>query len=108
MAQCETPTSNPSRCATDDLTGYASVIWQIVSRADPVIRDWEIWNEPDTAQFFDGTPQQYAFMLRAAHDAIKSVDPADNVLLGGISAVAGDELAGAGVRHARRRRDRRV
>jgi hypothetical protein len=89
MAQCETPTSNPSRCATDDLTGYASVIRQIVSRADPVIRDWEIWNEPDTAEFFDGTPQQYAFMLRAAHDAIKSVDPADNVLLGGISAVAG-------------------
>jgi hypothetical protein len=89
MAQCATPTSNPSRCATGDLAGYTSVITQIVSRADPVIRDWEVWNEPDTAQFFDGTPQQYAFMLRAAHDAIKSVDPADNVLLGGISAVAG-------------------
>ena len=72
-----------------DLAGYASVISQIVSRADPVIRDWEIWNEPDTAQFFDGTPQQYALMLRAAHDAIKSVDPADNVLLGGISARRG-------------------
>lgn len=28
-------------------------------------------------------------MLRAAHDAIKAVDPADNVLLGGISGVAG-------------------
>jgi hypothetical protein len=89
MAQCATPTSNPSRCATDDLAGYAAVISQIVTRADPVIRDWEVWNEPDTAEFFDGTPQQYAFMLRAAHGAIKSVDPADNVLLGGISAVAG-------------------
>ncbi len=89
MADCATPTSTPSRCATDDLSGYASVIGQIAARADPVIRDWEIWNEPDTAEFFDGTPQQYAFMLRTAHDAIKSVDPADNVLLGGVSGVAG-------------------
>ena len=86
MADCATPTSTPSRCATDDLSGYASVISQIAARADPAIRDWEVWNEPDTTQFFDGTPQQYAFMLRTAHDAIKSVDPADNVLLGGVSA----------------------
>ncbi len=89
MANCPTPTNDPSRCATDDLAGYESVIGQIVSRADPVIRDWEVWNEPDTGEFFDGTPQQYAFMLRAAHDAITSVDPTDNVLLGGISGVAG-------------------
>ena len=88
MAQCATPTSDPTRCATDDLSGYASVISQIVSRGDPVIRDWEVWNEPDTSQFFDGTPQQYAFMLRTAHNAIKAVDPSDDVLLGGISNVA--------------------
>jgi hypothetical protein len=87
MADCATPTSTPSRCATDDLSDYASVISQIAARADPVIRDWEVWNEPDTAEFFDGTPQQYALMLRTAHDAIKSVDPADNVLLGGVSGV---------------------
>jgi hypothetical protein len=89
MAQCATPTSDPSRCATTDLSGYAAVVTQIVSHADPVIHDWEIWDEPDTAEFFDGTPQQYAFMLRAADDAIKAVDPADNVLLGGISGIAG-------------------
>ena len=89
MAHCATPTNAPSRCATDDLSDYASAIGQIVSRADPVIRDWEVWNEPDTAEFFDGTPQEYAHMLRTAHDAIKAVDPADDVLLGGISGVAG-------------------
>lgn len=87
MADCATPTGHPSRCATDDLSGYGSVISQIVTRADPVIRDWEVWNEPDAAQFFDGTPQQYAFMLRAADDAIKSVNPTDEVLLGGVSSV---------------------
>jgi hypothetical protein len=91
MAQCATPTNNPSRCATGDLSAYASLISRIVARADPVIRDWEVWNEPDTAEFFDGTPQQYAFMLRTAHDAIKAVDQTDAVLLGGISGVAGTD-----------------
>jgi hypothetical protein len=90
MAQCATPTSTPSRCATEDLPAYGSVIAQIVRRADPVIRDWEVWNEPDNGDFFDGTPQQYAVMLRTAHDAIKSVDPAEDVLLGGVSGVTAE------------------
>ena len=94
MADCATPASDTSRCATADLPAYASVISQIVSHADPVIRDWEVWNEPDTAAFFNGTPQQYAFMLRTAHDAIKAVDPGEDVLLGGISGIAGMDWLG--------------
>ena len=74
-----------SRCATDDLTAYSSEITQIVSQADPVIQDWEIWNEPDSGEFFSGTPQQYAQMLRTAHDAIKQIDPSADVLIGGLS-----------------------
>jgi hypothetical protein len=89
MADCATPASDTSRCATADLPAYASAVSQIVSHADPVIRDWEVWNEPDTAAFFNGTPQQYAFMLRSARDAIKAVDPGEDVLLGGISGIAG-------------------
>ncbi|MGZ4299001.1 MAG: choice-of-anchor D domain-containing protein [Solirubrobacteraceae bacterium] len=89
MADCAAPTADASRCATNDLAAYGSVISQIVAHADPVIHDWEVWNEPDTAAFFDGTPQQYAFMLQTAHDAITAVDPADDVLLGGISGPAG-------------------
>ena len=65
------------------------MIGQIVAHADPVITDWEIWNEPDNGVFFTGTPAQYAGMLRAAHDAIKGVDPQAQVALGGISGVAG-------------------
>ncbi|HEY2005442.1 MAG TPA: choice-of-anchor D domain-containing protein [Solirubrobacteraceae bacterium] len=74
-----------SRCAPDDEADYGSIITRIVSHADPIIRDWEIWNEPDSSAFFSGSPQQYADMLRTAHDAIKAVDPAANVLLGGLS-----------------------
>ena len=84
-----TPPSDAARCATDDLQAYGSLISQIVTHADPVIRDWEIWNEPDSGQFFHGSPSQYAWMLRTAHDAIKQVDPQAQVLLGGISNTAG-------------------
>jgi hypothetical protein len=78
-----------SRCAPASNADYGSIITQIVTHADPVIRDWEIWNEPDTTAFFSGSPQQYALMLRTAHDAIKAVDPGAHVLLGGISAASG-------------------
>ncbi len=90
LANCPSPDQPVvARCGTDDLTGYAAVIGQIVRHAVSVIHDWEIWNEPDSEQFFAGTPQQYAGMLRAAHDAIKQADPQANVLLGGISNPAG-------------------
>jgi hypothetical protein len=74
-----------ARCATDDTAAYAAMLRQIAAQAAPVITDWEVWNEPDNGQFFNGTPDQYADMLRAAHDAIKGVEPGANVLLGGLS-----------------------
>lgn len=91
LADCppSTPPSDAARCATDHLQAYGSLIRQIVAHADPVINDWEIWNEPDSGQFFHGSPSQYAWMLRTAHDAIKQVDPQAQVLLGGISSTAG-------------------
>lgn len=89
LADCPAAEAIPARCGTDDLGGYSSVISKIVQHSSSVIHDWEIWNEPDSSQFFTGTPQQYAGMLRAAHDAIKQIDPQANVLLGGISSPAG-------------------
>jgi hypothetical protein len=90
LADCAAPTAGPavSRCATTDLTGYAAMIGQIVAHAAPVIHDWEVWNEPDNSQFFTGTPQQYAWMLRTAHDAIVAADSEAVVLLGGMSSTA--------------------
>ena len=82
--------SQMTLCGTDDLADYRAEITEIVRRADPAIHDWEIWNEPDLGSFFSGTPLQYAWMLRTAHDAIKAIDPQANVLLGGISGLSGE------------------
>jgi hypothetical protein len=91
ISACATPRdiSQMTLCGTDDLADYRAEITAIVRRADPAVRDWEIWNEPDLGSFFSGTPLQYAWMLRTAHDAIKAIDPAANVLLGGISGLSG-------------------
>jgi hypothetical protein len=90
ISDCQSPTnlSGMTICGTNDLGEYGSMISQIVAHADPVIRYWEIWNEPDDSQYFTGTPQQYAQMLRTAHDAIKAIDSRASVLLGGMSSTA--------------------
>jgi hypothetical protein len=91
LADCARPPAADAvdRCATSDLGGYGEIVREIVRHADPVIKDWEVWNEPDTPSFFNGTPQQYAYMLREAYGVIKQIDPTDQVLLGGISSPRG-------------------
>ena len=90
MAAC--PDSDPvsrSRCAPASISDYGLRIGEIVAHARSVIHDWEVWNEPDRGEFFSGTPADYAHMLRAAHDAIKAVDPGANVVLGSITGAYG-------------------
>ncbi len=53
------------------------------------IQSWQIWNEPNLRKFFDpgGTNAQlarkYGELLKISHAAIKSQDPAANVVLAG-------------------------
>jgi hypothetical protein len=48
---------------------------------------WQIWNEPNLVTFWPAQPfaTRYVALLRAAHDAIKSADPAAQVVLGGLT-----------------------
>ncbi len=58
------------------------------------IRTWEIWNEPNMPEFWNAPSgpdaARYTAMLRAAHDAIKSVDPTITILGGSLAGI--DEL----------------
>jgi hypothetical protein len=56
----------------------------VAEHAGGAIDHWEILNEPDGNWAFAGTPEQYARMLSAAHDAIKAHQPGATVLLGGL------------------------
>ena len=59
------------------------------------IRMWQIWNEPNTTTFWAQHPfaPSYVAFLKAAHDAIKSVDPRAKVVLAGLPNDSWDALA---------------
>lgn len=76
--------ADPGKCAPSDYGRYASLAARIAVRARGVIRHWEVLNEPDGGWAFEGSPTEYAWMLRRTYDAIKSVAPEDRVLLGGV------------------------
>jgi hypothetical protein len=73
-------------CAPSDMSRYGQLVRQVAAHAGGDISHWEVLNEPDSRESFLGTPQQYARMLATAHDAIKAVAPADQVVFGGVSA----------------------
>jgi hypothetical protein len=72
------------RCAAADTGEFGTLAGEIAAHAADTIRHWEIVNEPDGDWAFEGTAEQYAGMLSAAHDGIKARVPEARVVLGGI------------------------
>jgi hypothetical protein len=63
---------------------FGRLAGEVASHARDTIVRWEILNEPDGAWAFDGTPEDYARMLRAAYDAIGARVPEATVAMGGV------------------------
>ncbi|HEY6396255.1 MAG TPA: hypothetical protein VIX82_02255 [Solirubrobacteraceae bacterium] len=65
--------------------GPHGTFWQNNTPKLPV-RMWQVWNEPNLRPFWPQQPwvQRYVGLLKAAHDAIKRVDPGARVILGGL------------------------
>lgn len=71
--------------------GWANFVYRAVERYQPGgalgaegIRVWEVWNEPDFEQFWQGGVPDYARLLKVAYILIHTVDPDATVLLGGL------------------------
>jgi hypothetical protein len=75
--------SPPTWAPHDDAATFGRLAGEVASHARDTITRWEILNEPDGAWAFDGTPEQYADMLRAAYDAIGARVPEAVVAMGG-------------------------
>lgn len=67
-----------------DFTDYVTAM---VRHYKHSIQDWQIWNEPDLHQFWGprSNAADYARLLTAAYEAVKRVQPAATVVLGGPS-----------------------
>lgn len=68
-----------------NLSDWDNYVRQVVSRYKGVIAAYEIWNEPNLKQFFDGTPEQLAELTKRAANIIHSTDPKAKVVCSGIT-----------------------
>jgi hypothetical protein len=74
----------PGAAPWDDPEAFGRMAAAVAAHARDTVIHWEILNEPDGAWAFDGTPEQYARLLRAAYDAINARVPEAIVAMGGL------------------------
>lgn len=53
--------------------------------ADQGVRVWEAWNEPDLSMFWQGTPADYARLLKVTYLVVHQVDPDGRVMTAGFA-----------------------
>jgi hypothetical protein len=76
--------SPPGWLAPDAAEEFARLAAQVAAHARDTVVHWEILNEPNAIWGFSGTPEDYARLLRATHDAIAARVPEASVVLGGV------------------------
>jgi hypothetical protein len=69
-----------------DPAEFGRMAGEVAAHARGTIAHWEILNEPDGGWSFEGAPEDYARILRAAHDAIAARAPEAQIALGGLMA----------------------
>lgn len=86
------------RCHPDDPARFARFAGEAVRRYGPQgVKDWEIWNEPNTSSFWLPAPDAatYSRLLKEAFIAIRQADADAAVISGGLSPAenTGDQIA---------------
>lgn len=66
----------------DDWYNY---VYKMASEFRDEIYYWEIWNEEDSKQWFNGTKEEFAKLVNVGSEAIRKANPEANVILGGLT-----------------------
>jgi len=77
------PPENLTHYPPRDVAEWARYVAAVVTRYKGDVHYWEVWNEPDLAEFWNGTPAQYAALLAVTSSTIKQIDPTATIVLGG-------------------------
>ena len=84
------------RALPTDPADYARAAHWAADRYAGRVLGWEVWNEPNSADFLVGaSPDGYTQLLRAAYPALRAGDPAAPVVFGGVQYNDDDWLARA-------------
>ncbi len=69
----------------DPANGWGTYCYQFAGRYQGQIDSYEVWNEPDLDQYWEGNAQQYFYALRTCYQAIKAADPNAPVAMAGMA-----------------------
>jgi hypothetical protein len=69
----------------EDVGAFGEVMRRLAERYRGKIDSWEIWNEPDNVDYWQGTAEQYAELLRAGSDGVRRGNAGAKVVFGGIA-----------------------
>jgi aryl-phospho-beta-D-glucosidase BglC (GH1 family) len=76
--------STNKRVLPRDVNDYAAAIKWAAARWKTQVQAWEIWNEPNAAEFLSPPdPTAYTRLLKAAYPAVKAGNPNAKVVFGG-------------------------
>jgi len=64
---------------------FANVMTALAEHFRGRIHSWELWNEPDLAEYWQGTPDEFAVTIKAGAEAVRAADPSAKIVLGGMS-----------------------
>jgi hypothetical protein len=64
---------------------FGEIMGLLAARYRSQIRSWELWNEPDNRDYWTGTVEQYAELVRAGASSIRAVDPEIRIVSGGLA-----------------------
>ena len=79
------------KCPLDTLIDYQAYVEKLVIRYKNQIKDWEIWNEPNTLRFWIHNPDpfEYVKLVQATAPIIKKVNSQNKTFFGGLM---GDDI----------------
>lgn len=69
------------------ITAFGRYCERVARRYRGRVPVWEVWNEPNSPDFWGSTPECYVKLLRAAYEGVKRGDPDALVLGGSLSGV---------------------
>lgn len=68
----------------DPNNGWGQYCFKFAERYGDRVASYEIWNEPDLDQYWQGTAEEYFYLMKTCYMAIKAADPNSTVLMAGL------------------------
>jgi polysaccharide biosynthesis protein PslG len=68
-----------------DLKTFTTLMTALATHFRGRIHSWELWNEPDNRDYWEGSADEFADMVIPAAQAVRRADPVVKVVLGGLS-----------------------